>query len=92
MTNKELAELVLKAKAFDNLMKLCDGKEECVNAYNSIVERPVPAVSVPSDSDPVNTTIETVRVYIYEWRIRVKNNTDLRQVLLDEAAGKKTKL
>lgn len=91
MTNKELAELVLKAKAFDNLMKLCDGKEECVKAYNSIVETPI-AAFVPSDSDPVNTTMETVRVYIYEWRIRVKNNTDLRQVLLDEAAGKKTKL
>lgn len=75
-------ETEIKARAFDILMRTMDGKHNCISQFDKYVE--------PGNHFPINAkevTLQRVRVYTYEWRIRMKDRFDLRQALMDEAAA-----
>lgn len=85
MTKIVLQEL--KAIAFDNLMKKLTGTHRVSSSYQRVKPTSWPSLS-GLISDPIMSNesfLETETIIIYEWIIRVKNNVDIAQVLLDEA-------
>ena len=86
MTAEELDEIKLKAQAFDNLMAMFHGKEEFVRSYYRAEPTQMSASDVVGNLPSKAQTAKMVRIDIYEWKLRLANSTDLRQVLLDAAA------
>lgn len=73
--------LRLKARAFDDLMKVMDGRHYQVDHYR----RPKPTRMPPFSDACAGATMEAEDVYIYEWKIRVSDHTDLKKVCLNNA-------
>lgn len=71
--------VMLKAKAFDNLMIVLDGKEKCIDNYRR---------SKASNGYPnyAELTVITEDVPVYQWVILIDGRKDLKQLLLDGAA------
>jgi hypothetical protein len=84
--------LQLKAAAFDRLMEIMEGYHECVDTY--FVPEPSSLSTLIADEDYEKDygTIRIRKVSVFEWRVRLRGSTDLRQSLLDEAAAKHTLL
>lgn len=77
----ELDMLRLKARAFDNLMKVMDGQHCKVDHYR----RPKPSKLPPIGELSKDAVLKVEDIYIYEWKIRVANHTDLKRLCLDNA-------
>lgn len=67
-----------KAKAFDFLMKVLNGKAKVVDHFRR--PKKVTPASWPSVS---GATIETEDVSVYEWTLRNAGNSDLEEVLIE---------
>lgn len=79
LTDQEIK--FIKARAFDDLMKVMNGRHYQVDHYR----RPKPT-RIPSFGDAcAEATMQVEDIYIYEWKIRVANHTDLERLCPDNA-------
>lgn len=81
MNNDDL--LKIKAKAFDMLMEVMDGKHHFMHSFERWVDMP----RMSFDEITNNATIRSEKVDVYEWRVQMRNRTDLKQAVMDAAAA-----
>ena len=74
--------LAIKAKAFDDLMSIINGKHECIHRHWEPEIGPISHYRPVIALEPMTVK----QVHIYEWRFRMKDKTDLKKHLMDEAA------
>lgn len=82
MATTALEILRIKARAFDNLMSIMQDKHEFVRRYTAIIDKPPVELGKMTN----NAVMRTKEMRVYEWRIQVLNDTDLRGCLMDKAA------
>lgn len=84
MTGPLIVEI--KARAFDRMMALLEGRHRVCD-QRQMYDLDLPTTANLLSPCELRTHITTRTVTTYEWTLCISNSTDIRQVLMDEAAA-----